>query len=300
MVHSDDAQAAPVTMIGLGLMGQALAAAFLADGHPTTVWNRSAGKADELVARGATLAASAREAVTAGPLVIICLTDYQAVRELVDPLTDVLAGRVVINLTSGTSHEARETAAWAAQQGITYLDGVIMAIPPAIATDDAVLLYSGPREAFDQHEATLRSLAPTTTYLGDDHGLSALYDMAMLSVMWNVLNGFLHGTALIKTAQVKAATFAPFANGLIASMASWLTAYADQIDAGDYTADDSTLDTHRAAMEHLSEQSAEFGINVELPDFVKAMADRAIAAGRGGESYAVLIEQFSRSAVPVS
>jgi 3-hydroxyisobutyrate dehydrogenase-like beta-hydroxyacid dehydrogenase len=300
MMHSDDTQPAPVTMIGLGLMGQALAGAFVADGHPTTVWNRSSGKADELVAKGAILAASVRDAVSAGRLVIICLTDYEAVRELLDPISEELAGRVVINLTSGTSQEARDTAAWAARQGITYLDGVIMAIPPAIATDDAVLLYSGPRAAFDTHEATLRSLAPTTSYLGDDHGLSALYDMAMLSVMWNVLNGFLHGTALIKTAQVKAAAFAPFANGLIASMASWLTAYAAQIDAGEYPADDSTIDTHRAAMDHLSEQSEALGVNVELPEFVKAMADRALAAGRGGDSYAAMIEQFSRSAAPVS
>ena len=62
---NSDAGHAPVTVIGLGLMGQALAGAFLADGHPTTVWNRSAAKAEQLVARGATLAASARNAVAA-------------------------------------------------------------------------------------------------------------------------------------------------------------------------------------------------------------------------------------------
>ncbi len=43
----------PVTVIGLGPMGQALAGAFLKNGHPTTVWNRSAGKAEALVAQGA-------------------------------------------------------------------------------------------------------------------------------------------------------------------------------------------------------------------------------------------------------
>ncbi|MER5418487.1 NAD(P)-binding domain-containing protein [Streptosporangium roseum] len=41
-------------MIGLGPMGRAMAAAFLAAGHPTTVWNRTAGRADELLASGAT------------------------------------------------------------------------------------------------------------------------------------------------------------------------------------------------------------------------------------------------------
>lgn len=42
-----------VTVIGLGPMGQALAAAFLAAGVRTTVWNRTPGKDRELVAAGA-------------------------------------------------------------------------------------------------------------------------------------------------------------------------------------------------------------------------------------------------------
>lgn len=41
-----------VAVLGLGAMGRALAGALLAAGRPVTVWNRSAGKADELVARG--------------------------------------------------------------------------------------------------------------------------------------------------------------------------------------------------------------------------------------------------------
>ncbi|MGN9837495.1 hypothetical protein ACTMTI_05165 [Nonomuraea sp. H19] len=58
-----------------------------------------------------------------------------------------------------------------------YLDGAIMAIPSAIGTADAVILYSGPRSAFDLHEPALRSLGAGTTYLGGDHGLSSLYDV---------------------------------------------------------------------------------------------------------------------------
>jgi 3-hydroxyisobutyrate dehydrogenase-like beta-hydroxyacid dehydrogenase len=290
-IPNPDGGQAPVTVIGLGLMGQALAGALLADGHPTTVWNRTATKAGPLVARGATLAASPRDAVAASQPVVICVTDNPAARELADATGDLLAGRVVVNLTSGTSRQARETAEWAARQDATYLDGVILAIPPAIGTVDAVLVYSGPRPAFDAHEATLRSLG-AATYLGADHGLSALYDMAMLSTMWSVLNGFLHGAALLGTADVEAATFASFANRLLGSMTAWLSAYGDQIDTGRYPAVDSTIDTHRAAMEHLIEESESLGINVELPRFVKALADRAVAEGRGGDSYAAMIEQF--------
>ncbi|GAA3543482.1 NAD(P)-binding domain-containing protein [Nonomuraea rosea] len=283
-----------VTVVGLGLMGQALAQAFLAEGHATTVWNRSAGKAERLVAQGAILADSVRAAVVASPLVVVCVSDHQAVRAVLDPLADVLAGRVVVNLTSGTSEQARETARWASERGIGYLDGVIMDVPQGIGTTGAVLYYSGPQAGFDLHEPVLRSLGGATTYLGADPGLSSLYDMATLTMMWSILNGFLHGAALLGTANVPAATFAPAVAKGMATVAEWLPGYAEQIDDGKYPALDATIDTHLAAMEHLVQESEVLGVSVELPRFVKALADRAVAEGHGGEGYAALIEQFRR------
>jgi 3-hydroxyisobutyrate dehydrogenase-like beta-hydroxyacid dehydrogenase len=56
MTRNRDAGHTPVTVIGLGLMGRALATAFLRAGHPTTVWNRTPAKAEQLVAQGAKLA----------------------------------------------------------------------------------------------------------------------------------------------------------------------------------------------------------------------------------------------------
>jgi 3-hydroxyisobutyrate dehydrogenase-like beta-hydroxyacid dehydrogenase len=281
-----------VTVIGLGLMGQALAGAFLRDGFHTTVWNRTAAKAEQLVAQGAKLADSVGDAVEASPLVIVCVSDYEAVHKLLDPLGEVLKSRVLVNLTSGTSLAARETAEWAQQRGATYLDGAIMAVPQAIGAADTLLFYSGPRPAFDLHEQALRSLGGGTTYLGGDHGLSSLYDVAMLSMMWNILNGFLQGAALVGAAGVDAATFAPMAKMLSGTVTDWLAGYAQQIDDGTYPALDSTIDTHLAAMEHLIHESEFLGVNAELPRFIKTLTDRAVAEGHGGSSYAAMIEQF--------
>jgi 3-hydroxyisobutyrate dehydrogenase-like beta-hydroxyacid dehydrogenase len=54
-----------VSVIGLGAMGRALAAAFLSAGHRTTVWNRTGGRAGDLVGKGAIEAATVAEAVAA-------------------------------------------------------------------------------------------------------------------------------------------------------------------------------------------------------------------------------------------
>lgn len=297
MMRSDDAGRTRVTVIGLGLMGRALAEAFLGAGHRTTVWNRTPAKADALVARGAELADSPGDALAASPLAVVCVSDYDAVNEILYPLDGAMDGRVLVNLTSGTSAQARETAEWAARRGSAYLDGVIMAAPPAIGTADAVVVYSGPRSAFDLHEPVLSGLGAGTAYLGEDHGLSSLYDAAVLGLMWGILNGFLHGAALLGTAGVTASTFVPVASKGIGTVTGWLSGLAGQVDDGRYPAPDSTIDVHLAAMEHLVHESEALGVNAELPRLIKALADRAVADGHGGHSYAAMIEQFRKGSV---
>lgn len=280
----------PVTVIGLGLMGGALAGAFLRAGHPTTVWNRTTAKADDLVARGATLAGSAADAVAAAPLVVVCLSDHDAVADVLEVPLD---GRVVVNLTSGTPSRARALAEEVARRGGGYLDGGIMAVPGAVGTADAVLAYSGPRRLYEAHISTLDSLG-TGIHLGDDPGLSATHEMAGLVLMWAMLDGFLNGAAILGTAGVSATAYLPIARMMIDSVAGWLPGYARQADDGTYPADDGTLDTHLAAMAHVVEESESLGVNAELPKLVKALAERAAAAGHGPSGYVALVEQFRK------
>ncbi|MEV5463821.1 hypothetical protein [Streptomyces sp. NPDC002788] len=69
--------------------------------------------------------------------------------EVLGASDDGLDGTTLINLTSGDSGKARETARWVAARGARYLDGAVMAIPSAIGTPDAVILQSGARSDFD-------------------------------------------------------------------------------------------------------------------------------------------------------
>ena len=280
----------PVTVLGLGLMGGALARAFLRAGHPTTVWNRTTAKADDLVARGATLAESPAAAIAAAPLVVVCVSDYDAVADVLDGPLD---GRVVVNLTSGTPSRARALAEEVARRGGGYLDGGVMAVPDVVGTAGAVLAYSGPRPLYDAHESTLGSLG-TGLHLGDDPGLEATHEMATLLLIWSMIDGFLNGAAILGTAGVSATAYLPIAQTAIETVAGWLPGYARQADDGTYPADDGTIDTHLAAMAHVVEESESLGVNTELPRLVKALAERAASAGHGASGYVALVEQFRK------
>lgn len=160
-----------VSFLGLGAMGTAQAAALVAAGHPTVVWNRTPGKADDLVREGATAAKTVGEAVTASELIIACLLDHSSVHEQLDQVADQLAGKKLINLTTTTPKESRELAAWATEHKINYLDGAIMAVPSMIAKPGSALFYSGSAEVFNEHKDLL-DVWGTSSYFGDDAGMA--------------------------------------------------------------------------------------------------------------------------------
>jgi hypothetical protein len=67
---------------------------------------------------------------------------------------------------------------------------------------------------------------------------------------------------------------------------------AQQVEEGSYHADDASLETHLAPVDHLIHESAARGVDTELPTFTKALIERAIADGHATDSYARLIEHF--------
>jgi 3-hydroxyisobutyrate dehydrogenase-like beta-hydroxyacid dehydrogenase len=93
------------SVIGLGQMGAAIAAALVSAGHDVTVWNRTPGKA---VKNGVT-APTAAEAIAASPVTMAVLSDYSTVRDVFADAT----GGALINLATGTPEEAQAIADWA-------------------------------------------------------------------------------------------------------------------------------------------------------------------------------------------
>ncbi|MFI0259076.1 NAD(P)-dependent oxidoreductase [Streptomyces sp. NPDC017056] len=280
---------ATVTVLGLGSMGSALADALLAAGHATTVWNRSAHRAAALAERGAVPAATPAEAVAASPLVIVCVLDHAALHAVLDPVAGSLAGRTLVNLTSGSPEQAAEAAAWARSHGAGYLDGAVMTTPPGVGNPEMMFLYSGPREVFDAHRPVLAALGDPL-HLGTDPGLASLYDAALLGLMWATMTGWLHGTALVGTEGAQATAFTPVAIRWLGAVNGFLTTYASQVDAGRYPGDDATVDVQIAAIDHLIHAAAARGIDNALPELLKATMERAREAGHGSGSYASVVE----------
>ncbi|WP_217145298.1 NAD(P)-dependent oxidoreductase [Streptomyces sp. AC627_RSS907] len=280
----------PLTVLGTGAMGTALVRAWLAAGHPVTVWNRTPARARALAADGATVAASAAEAVAANRLVIVCLLDDASVGEALDGAD--LTGRDLVDLTTGTPAEGRARAAWATARGARFLDGGIMAVPPMIgdAGSGGYVFYSGSPDLFEEHRDTL-AVPAGTRFVGADAGFAALHDVALLSAMTGMFAGVMHAFALIRPEDIAPKDFAPLLVGWLGAMTGVIHKAADQLQSGDYGKDVvSNLAMQVAGNATLLRTAEEQGVSAELLTPYMALMERRLAEGNGEEDTTGVVE----------
>lgn len=274
-----------VTVIGLGAMGSTMAQAYVAAGHPTTVWNRTPGKADGL---GATLATTAAEAVAASKVVVISQVDYPA---MLESLVDAnLRGRVLVNLSSDSPERLREAAAWVAERGGTLLTGGIMVPPPGIGKPGAYAFYAGPADAIDAHRATLEVLG-RVDHVGTDPGLAMLYYQAMLNIFWTTLISYFYSASLVGNAE----QLRPYVATMLTDLTQdgpmgFLRILTRELEDGEYPGGENNLHMQAVGSEHVVQAFTEAGLDVTVPAAVAELFARADAASFGGNGLSALAE----------
>ncbi|MFD9538173.1 NAD(P)-dependent oxidoreductase [Streptomyces sp. NPDC060010] len=275
---TDNLVKTPLTLLGLGDMGTALARTWLAAGHPLTVWNRTAAKAEALAAEGARVAATPAEAVAANELVVLCLLDDASVGSALDGVD--LTGRDLVDLTTGTPAQGRSRAAWAEGRGARFVDGGIMATPSMIGVPEAggYVFYSGSRPLFDRHRATLE-VPGGARFVGEDPGHAALHDVALLSAMYGLFAGISHAYALIEGEDIAPKDLAPLLSEWLGAMGFFVGNAADRLTSGDFTTGVvSNLSMQVAASGTLLRTAAEQGVDAGLiTPYLDLMRERLAA-----------------------
>jgi 3-hydroxyisobutyrate dehydrogenase-like beta-hydroxyacid dehydrogenase len=282
-----------VTVLGLGNMGSAIAKTLLDRGYRTTVWNRTASRSAPLADAGATAAATAAEAVAASPLVVVCLLDSTAVDEVLAAIDVAAAGKVLVNLTSGSPAQARANERWARDRGAEYLDGKIMGDPRYVGTPNVMFPFSGSPTAFEAHEPVLRQLG-TVAYHGEDAGAAAVEFMAQVAVGYEFLIGFLHTLRLVQAEGVDVAGFAERVAGSLAGYPPLLTSFGKAVTSGEYGPDLGSLDVQAALMDDMISHREAVGVDAVRMREVKELMDRRIADGHGDQGFSSLFELLTK------
>ena len=140
-----------VTMLGLGRMGHPLARHALEAGHDVTVWNRTPGKGDDLVAAGARRGSTPGEAAADAEIVVLVLFGPESVAEVLIGPTGVLgrapAGCLVVDATTIGPTDARHFEEQLAAAGLHYLDAPLFgSLEPAEAGSLATFVGGSERD----------------------------------------------------------------------------------------------------------------------------------------------------------
>src|SRR5262250_392433 len=184
-----------VTVIGAGRMGSALATALHNKGFSTTVWNRTSSKTAALARLGLRVAESLKAAALASDVIIVNVSDYSTTQQLLrgPGVASALAGKILVQLTSGIPQQARQMESWASQHGVSYLDGAIMSYPSGIGAPECTIFYSGPEQVFNRVKPVLMALGGNTLFVGTAIGHASALDLSGLTFVLGAMFGFVQG-----------------------------------------------------------------------------------------------------------
>nr|MBA2678750.1 NAD(P)-binding domain-containing protein [Ktedonobacteraceae bacterium] len=117
-----------IGFIGLGALGLPIATNLLNAGYSLRVYNRTASKAESLVAQGAQVATRPVDAVTSGGIVVSIVWDGAALESIVmsDGFLEKLGpGSIHIAMSTMLPETAKKLAALHAQHGSAYVEAPI-------------------------------------------------------------------------------------------------------------------------------------------------------------------------------
>lgn len=189
-----------VGFIGLGLMGQGIAANILKAGHQVVVWNRSPAPVEALAKLGAIPAAKPADAL-AGDAVFSMLANDNAVRGvgLDGPLLDgAPKGLVHVNMATISVDFARELAAAHAARGVGYVAAPVFGRPDAAAAGKLTVIAAGAPEAVAKVEPVLKAVGAKYAVAGNDPVQANLFKIAGNFMIAAAIEAMGEAAALLK------------------------------------------------------------------------------------------------------
>jgi 3-hydroxyisobutyrate dehydrogenase-like beta-hydroxyacid dehydrogenase len=159
-----------VAFIGIGKMGLPMAGNVLRAGHELTVFNRTASRCDPLRDDGATVAASAAEAVRGAEVLVTMVADGAAVDAQLEGdegfLSEAPAGLVWLEMSTIGPTAARGFAARAAEAGVQMLDAPVSGSVTVAEAAGLVAMVGGPADELERARPVLEAMTKAHFHLG--------------------------------------------------------------------------------------------------------------------------------------
>ena len=157
-----------VGLLGVGLMGSAMAHRLLDRGIAVIAWDRSPGHVRELEGRGAEPAEGPGEVVSGAGVVITMLPTAAVILDLVEPLlADWPEGTIWLQMSSVGAAEADQLTQVAQAHAVTIVDAPVSGSTHPAEVGELTILASGPDSARPAVEPIFDALASRVLWVGE-------------------------------------------------------------------------------------------------------------------------------------
>jgi 3-hydroxyisobutyrate dehydrogenase-like beta-hydroxyacid dehydrogenase len=198
-----------IGLIGLGLMGRPMGLNLLKAGHSLTVWNRTASRAESLVAAGAKLAASPREAAAASDVLLTIVSDPTALEEVLQgsagkndgALAGLQRGSLYIDSSTVSPALARKISAACAEQGARFLDAPVTGGTWGAEKGELVFMVGGDAATLRDAEPVLGAMGKRWFHLGPN-GAGQTIKLAMNLILALQVDALAEALALVTAAGI--------------------------------------------------------------------------------------------------
>lgn len=168
-----------IALLGTGLLGGGMVENLLAKGHTVRIWNRSPGKLQPLVQRGAHAAKDPAEAVRGASHVHLVLAEDHAVDVVVAQLRPGLGGGVpVIDHSTNLPARVERRFATLRAAGVRYVPAPVFMSPQNAREASGLMLLAGPQQDADELSPHLSAMTGKLWHVGERADLAAIYKLA--------------------------------------------------------------------------------------------------------------------------
>lgn len=284
-----------IGIVGLGMLGNAVALHLADLGYQVTAYNRTEGKSLELKERGATIVKSPKEVAERSELVITIVKDADAVKQISFERDGIAYGNhenlIVADMSTVDPSESKNIANQFTNYGITKIDIPVMGGPNLAITGDLVLMASGNKESFDNCKEVFDTIASKVFFLGEN-GVANSIKLAMNLQITMLALALSEGIMLVKKSDVDPKIFLEILNSTYFKTGMSEKKAYRMID-GKYN---TTFTLSNLKKDITTMTNAAKSLGIELPMISKAeeVYKNAIKEGFGDIDYTGIIEYLKK------
>lgn len=285
-----------LAVLGLGLMGGAIALRLHRQGLRLRGWNRTLERAETVAAAGISLAPTPAAAIARAELVLLVLSDAQAVDETLamEGVPALLAGRTLIQMATIAPEESRALAQRVTQAGGAYLEAPVLGSLPEALSGRLIIMTGGDADLHQRVLPLLVHLGTLICHVGGV-GQAAALKLALNQLIAGLTASFSLSLGLVRAEGLEVASFMT----LLRQSALYASTFDKKLPnylAHDYARANFPLKHLLKDVRLFERVASPLGLDAATTAAITRACERGLEAGWGDQDYSALYEALVAAA----